>query len=301
MGHPFSLPISGAVNTHNDGQVFASNVSQDNAKVHYGNNINIESYQANYSLWPRSLQTRDTGLPSPERRVPKRKRMQDTDEVLREGQDPIEMAIAHLGELCLSMRHFRNDRDAQKLANWISVLVGTFEYEHAGSRLEHTVEALDSLQQELRLVNCVSINSASTSRRTIPSHVLEIKCKKSVVVLGKWEIRLDTTLCDSTDTKGRDVKESLSSLRVRPTGGPRKGAISVSAFFGERTNYLSRRFLSPTIIAYRTVDSSSEVFEMVRRDDVDGLYRLFTLQTASARDCDSEGRSLLSVSTLAPV
>ncbi|GAB7325078.1 hypothetical protein MBLNU13_g09169t1 [Cladosporium sp. NU13] len=133
MGHPFSLPISGAVNTHNDGQVFASNVSQANAKVHYGKNINIESYQANYSLWPRSLSTRGTGLPSPERRVPKRKRMQDTDEeeVLREGQDSIEMAIAHLGELYLSMRHFQNDPNAQKLANWISVLIGTFEDEHA--------------------------------------------------------------------------------------------------------------------------------------------------------------------------
>lgn len=35
---------------------------------------------------------------------------------------------------------------------------------------------------------------------------------------------------------------------------------------------------------------------MVRHDDVDGLVRIIALQKKSARDCDEDGRSLLSVS-----
>jgi hypothetical protein len=49
-------------------------------------------------------------------------------------------------------------------------------------------------------------------------------------------------------------------------------------------------------MAYRNVDSSSKVFELIRDDDVNGLTRLIALQEASRRDCDAEGRSLLYVS-----
>lgn len=65
---------------------------------------------------------------------------------------------------------------------------------------------------------------------------------------------------------------------------------------GERADHLQRSFFSATIIAYRTVDSSSEAFELVRRDNLDALVRLIALQKASARDCDADGRSLLFVS-----
>jgi hypothetical protein len=301
MGLSFSSPSSGGVISHRKGHVYTSIVTQDNARAHYGDNIAVKNYNTNYSLWPLPSSARDAELQHPTQSGPKRKRIHDVDADAegdsRQGQDPVDMAIDYLGQLCLSIQHFKKDRDAQRLAKCIRVLVGTFTDECAESRLEHTLDGLESLQNGLVSVNRVSINSAPSSRRTLPTHVFEVNRKSSVIIAGKWEIRLDTMNRDSIDTKGREVNESLSSLRLKPSGGPIVGGTSVSAFFGERTDYLQRSFFSPTIITYRTVDSSSEVFDLVRRDDVDGLVRLIALQKASARDCDGDGRSLLSVST----
>jgi hypothetical protein len=246
------------------------------------------------------LSARDKELTRPEQSGPKRKRIHDVDADAegnsRQGQDPIDMVIDHLSQLYLSIRHLQKDRDAQRLAKWIRVLVGTFTDEHAESQLEHTLEGLESLQNGLVSVNRVSVNSAPTSRRKLPMHVFEVKRKSSVVIVGRWEIRLDTMTRDSIDTKGQEVIESFSSLHLKPAGVPIVGDTSVSAFFGERTDHLQRSFFSPTIITYRIVDSSSEVFDLVRRDDMNGLVRLIALQKASVRDCDEDGRSLLFVS-----
>jgi len=297
MGLTFSSPSSDAVISRRNGHVYTSIVTQDNARAHYGDNIAVENYNTNFSLWSSLSSARDV---DPEQRGPKRKRIQDADaeEDSRQGQDPLDMAVDHLGQLCLSIQHFQKDGDAQRLAKWLRVLVGTFANEHAESRLEHTLDALESLQNGLVSVNRVSINSAPNSRRTLPTHMYEVRRKSSVIAVGKWEIRLDTMFRDSIDTAGHDVNESFSSLRLNLAGAPLVGGTSVSAFFGERTDYLQRSFLSPTIITYRTVDGSSEVFKLVKRDDVDGLVKLIALQRASARDCDEDGRSLLFVSTL---
>ena len=300
MGLNFSSPSSGVVTSHRNGHVYTSIVTQDNARTHYGDKIAVKNYNTNYSLWPQPSPAKDAVLPYPEQRGPKRKRIQDADAEVdsRHGQDPVDQAIDHLGQLFLTIQHFQKDRDAQRLAKWIRVLVGTFTDDHAESQLEHTIEGLESLQNGLVSVNRVSINSAPSSRRTLPTHIYEVKRKSSVVIVGRWEIRLDTMFRDSIDTKGREINESFSSLRLKPAGDSVIGGTSVSAFFGERTELLQRSFFSPTIITYRTVASSSEVFELVRHDDVDGLVKLIALQKASARDCDENGRSLLSVSTL---
>jgi hypothetical protein len=299
MGLTFSSPSNGAAISHRTGHVYTSVVTQDNARAHYGDNIAVKNYNTNFSLWTSSSSARDVELPCPEQRGPKRKRIQDADaeEDSRQGQDPVDMAVHHLGQLCLSIQHFQKDRDAQRLVKWLRLLVGSFTDEHTKSRLEHTLDTLESLQNGLVSVNRVSVNSAPNSRRTLPTHMYEVRRKSSVIVVGKWEIRLDTMFRDSIDTTGHDVNESFSSLRLNPAGAPVVGGTSVSAFFGERTDYLQRSFLSPTIITYRTVASSSEVFKLVERDDVDGLIRLIALQKASARDCDEEGRSLFFVST----
>ena len=300
MGLSFSSPSSGAVISHRNGHVYTSIVTQDNARAHYGDNIAVKNYNNNFSLWPLPSSARDVELSCLEQRGPKRKRIEDADaeEDSRQGQDPVDMAIDHLGQLCLSIQHFQKDGDAQRLAKWLRVLVGTFTDEHAESQLEHTLDALESLQNGLVSVNRVSINSTPTSRRTFPTHIYEVKRKSSVVVAGRWEVRLDTMFRDSIDTKGQEVNESFSTLRLKLAGATVAGGTSVSAFFGERTELLQRSFLSPTIITYRTVTDSSEVFELVRRDDVDGLVRLVALQKPSARDCDEDGRSLLFLSAL---
>jgi hypothetical protein len=179
---------------------------------------------------------------------------------------------------------------------WIRVLIDIFADEQAGSQLEHTLDGLHDLQDGLLMANCVKVNSASVSRRTLPTHVLEVKRSSSVITVGKWKLRLHTTVCESVDTAGRDVTESFSSLRLSPCGRSSVGGSSVAAFFGERADYLQRSVIHPTIMAYRNVDSSSKVFELIRDDDVNGLTRLIAIQEASTRDCDAEGRSLLYVS-----
>ena len=300
MGLSFSSPSSGAIRSHKNGHVYTSIVTRDNAQAHYGDRIAVQNYNTNYSIWPPSSSARDAEPPRLEQGGPKRKRIQDVDVEgpSRQGQDPVDMAIDHLGQLYLSIQHLQKDRDAQKLAKWIRLLVGAFTDEHAESQLEHTLDGLESLQNGLVSVNRVSINSAPSSRRSLLTHVYEVKRKSSVIVVGSWEIRLDTVIRDSIDTKGREVSESFSSLRLKPAGGAVVGGTSLSAFFGERTDHLQRSFFSPTIITYRTRDNSSEVFDLVYDDDVDGLIRLIALQKASARDCDADGRSLLFVSTL---
>lgn len=107
---------------------------------------------------------------------------------LAAGSRPCQHGIDHLGQLHLSIQHFQKGRDAQHLARWIRVLVGTFTDEHAESRLEHTLDGLESLQNGLVSVNCVSINSAPSSRCTLPTHVFEVNRKSSVIIAGKWEI-----------------------------------------------------------------------------------------------------------------
>ena len=221
-----------------------------------------------------------------------RKRLQDTD-TQREGQNPVDMAINHLGELCVSMQNCKRDGDAQSIARWIRVLIDQFADEPAGSRIGHPLDVLKSLQDGLLLANRIRVNSKSVSRRTIPTNVTEVNRKSSVVTFGKSELRLDTTTFESIDTTGQELIESFSALRLNPIGCPSKGGTSVTEFFDKRTDYLQRSFLCPTVIAYRTVHHSSKVFELVRQDDVDSLVRLFASQEESPRDCNESGASLL--------
>jgi hypothetical protein len=300
MGVYLSSLGSSAVDLPRNGHTYTSIVTRDNARAHYGDSINVQNYHTSISLWPASPPASTAISPSSELRTPKRKRIKDTDDTEgphREGQNPVEMAINHLSELYQNARYLEKDEDARRLLVWIRVLIDIFADEHADSQLEHTLDGLRNLQDGLLMANCVKVNSVSTSRRTLPMHILEVKRRSSVITVGKWKLQLHTTVCGSVDTAGRDVTESFSSLRLSPCGSSSVGGSSVAAFFGEREDYLQRSVLHPTIVAYRNVDSSSKVFELIRDDDVNGLTRLIALQEASTRDCDAEGRSLLNVST----
>jgi hypothetical protein len=195
------------------------------ALLNLSNITTIRKYHTSFSLWPPLLSTRDAELLSCEQRNSKRERISNTDVELslRKGQDPVNMAIDHLGELYLSMRHLEKDRGAQRLVRWIRVLLSAFTNEIDKSRLGRIYEELESLQDGLQLVNRVSVNSVSNSRRTMLAHLLGIKRQRSVINLGTWKIELDTVCRDSIDTIGRDVNKSLSSLRLKSTKSPGLG------------------------------------------------------------------------------
>lgn len=55
-------------------------------------------------------------------------------------------------------------------------------------------------------------------------------------------------------------------------------------------------FINPVILAYRIVPGKSEVFEMIRYDDLEGLKSLLADGKATIRDCDEYGATLLHVS-----
>ena len=182
MGLNFSSPSSGVVTSYRNGHVYTSIVTQDNARAHYGDKLAVSGYIANYSLWPLSSSAKDAKLPCPEQKCPKRKRIQDADVEVssRQGQNPVDVAIDCLGQLHLSVQHSQKD-----------------------------------LQDGLISVNRVSINSAPNSRRTVPTLMIEVKRKSSVIFIGRWQIRLDTVHCDSVDSKGREVNESFASLGLK--------------------------------------------------------------------------------------
>ena len=129
------------------------------------------------------------------------------------------MAIDCFGQLHLSVQHSQKDRDAQRLVKWIRVLVGTFTDKHTEPWVEHTLDGLESLQDGLISVNRVSINSAPNSRRKVPTHMVEVKRKSSVIFVGRWRVRRDTGRCDAVVSKGREVNESFTSLRLKPAEG----------------------------------------------------------------------------------
>jgi hypothetical protein len=299
MGVYLSSLGSSTVDLPRNGHTYTSIVTRDNARAHYGDSINVQNYHTSISLWPKSPPASTAIPPSPELRIPKRERIKDTEDIEgphREGQNPVEMAINHLSELYQNARYLEKDGDARRLLTWIRVLIDLFTDEHADSQLEHTLDGLHSLKDGLLMSNCVKVNSVSASRRTLPTHILDVKRISSVITVGKWKLQLHTIVCGSVDTAGRDVSESFSSLRLSPCERSSLGGSSVAAFFGEREDYLQRSVLHPTIISYRNVDSSSKVFKLIEADDVNGLTRLIALREALTRDCDEEGRSLLYVS-----
>lgn len=251
-----------AIKSRKNDHTYTSIVTRDNARAQYGDSITVQNYHTSISLWPRLLPTNDEIPPSEELRISKRKRVRETgmERPCREGQNPVGMAINHLRQLYHNVRYLERDEDAQRLVRWLRVLIGLSADEDANSRLEHSLDGLEGLQHGLLLANRVKVNSASVSRRTMPTHVLEVKRKSSVVTIGSWELRLDTTVCESVDSAGRDVSESFSSLGLRPIARSSVGLSSVAAFFGERTLYLQRNVIHPTIIAYRNVDSVPACF-----------------------------------------
>jgi hypothetical protein len=190
MGVYLSSLGSSAVDLPRNGHTYTSIVTRDNARAHYGDSINVQNYHTIISLWPISTPaSASNALPlSSGSRTSKRKRIKDTDDTEgphREGQNPVEMAINHLSELYQNARYFERDADAQRLLMWIRVLIDIFADEQAGSQLEHTLDGLHDLQDGLLMANCVKVNSASISRRTLPTHVLEVKRSSSVITVRK--------------------------------------------------------------------------------------------------------------------
>lgn len=70
----------------------------------------------------------------------------------------------------------------------------------------------------------------------------------------------------------------------------------IRAFFTQRTFSRGTFSLAPVVSFHAIIPNDSEVFDVVRHGDVDGLQRLLEVGNASLTDCDEDGHSLLWVS-----
>lgn len=199
-------------------------------------------------------------------------------------------ALGRLGKFSNSIKDQKLGKDARKIARHLRVLLDALQ--HDTSAPEHAQQEWDALKKCVVVADRVTINAASP--RTARTNVVKVDRKKDVIRFGQWQISLTTTIFHSRDALGREVTETDSRIRVEPSTnlvGP-----SIAIFVGERTDFFGNSFLHPTVFAYRNVDSSSKVFELIKKDDIDGLKSLLAVQGATTRDCDAENRSLLFVS-----
>lgn len=208
------------------------------------------------------------------------------------GDNPfLTLAINQLGDFSTSLRHQKQDEAAQRVISWIRVIVDAVGASDKASRRSHTTEDVARMNNGLLLTNRVGINSVG--QRRMPEQVIRATRKSSLIVFEKWKITPDTTSWAALDKHACEVTGSFSALRLTPL---HLGSASpIAAFFGERTDYLQSSVIHPTIFAYRSVSSKSEIFNIVARDDITSLMLLLAEQKATIRDIDEEGRSLLHV------
>lgn len=226
----------------------------------------------------------------------KRKRSaSDFEDKPGQGGNPfLTTAISQLGEFSTSMQHQKQDEAARKVVSWIRVVVDAIEANGTASLGTHTKEEIARMQNGLLLTNRVGINTID--QRRIPEQVIRLTRKSSLVIIEQWKVTLNTTCWEAVDEHGREARESFTALRLTPLD--LVSASPIAAFFGERTDYLQLSVIHPTILAYRHVNRSSKVFDILLNDDLTSLMLLLAEQKATIRDLDEEGRSLLHVSAV---
>jgi len=265
----------------------------DNARAHNGDVYNIRNF---YGSWPSALsrESQQGAILNSVRALAKRKRStSDLEGKLCRGENPfLTMAISQLSEFSTSLRHQKQDEAAQRVGSWIRVIVDAIDASETPAQRSHTKEELARMQHGLLLTNRVGINSVD--RRKVHEQVVRVTRKSSLIIFEKWKISLDTASWKAFDEHAREVTGSFSVLRLEPLSFA--SASPVAAFFGERTDCLYTSVIHPTVFAYRSVNSQSEVFKLVADDDIDGFMKILAEHKATTRDLDGDGRSLLHVS-----
>ena len=149
------------------------------------------------------------------------------------------------------------------------------------------------LKYQSKQTNHVKINEARLRHRL--TGVTEARGDVFSASTKDFELRLVTTTLNSKQANGFSKTRICHRLYMYSMGTRRRSHIT--AFFSEETDYHQTTWLHPNILAYNQLPSDSQVFDLVREDDLSGFKRLLYFGEASVRDCDEEGRPLLFVST----
>lgn len=73
-----------------------------------------------------------------------------------------------------------------------------------------------------------------------------------------------------------------------------------AAFYQRMTSDGGYHVIPPMLSIHVIIPDNSEIFGLVMNNDLPGIVNMFEQGRASLRDCDTKGRSLLSVSNLVP-
>lgn len=283
----------------NGGRSYSGFLVSDHARVHNGDHYTIQNY------YSRSVPAPDLLMHGGNSASPigsalvvrKRKRVEDTNYERRtDSNRNLYLAASQLADFSLCLQHQKRDRDAQRIAMWIRIVIDAMETEDVVGLLEHTSGELKDFQDGLVSVNRVFVNSLPARQRAALSPLVRNERRISTVLVGGWQIFLETLKRTSVDELGEDTTETMSTLRVLRPAHSTTDRRRFTVVFGETTDSLQRSVIYPTVMAFRHVGPDSEIFQLLEKsDDVDGLMRLLATH-ATLRDCDDDGVSLLAVS-----
>ena len=273
--------------TVRQGHVYSNIVASDNSRVHNGDNhstqiIHYHSY--NISEGPISI---------------KRKRLVDDvgDEPRFRDHQVLEKALAKLADFSTSIGHQKQNVAASKIAQRISIILDAFKQADNTAGEGHAAEELDKLKYRAILARRVGVNtSAQLANNKTRAKAIEVCRQHDTMEFGHWIITLSTRTVKYRDESGLESIESLSRLELCARHKTQLPTSPVTVLFGERTDFHESRFIPPTIMAYRPVSKDSEVFALIKNDDIDGFRALLSSQRATVRDCDADNQPLLYVS-----
>lgn len=280
------------------GHGYSSITVQGSAKAQLGNSthngdvvhVTCEHFHGTFSGNP-TVDSPEASTFGSERPLVKRKRhMHDGEDQSQRQHHTLGAVLTKLGEFSCSIKHQKLSKDARSVARHLCILLDNMR----GGELvsDHVQEDWERLKNSITVTERIVINALPA--RIARANVVRVDRKRDVIRFGQWKISLTTAVFHSRDAIGRESTETESAIRIEPSThlvGP-----VIAVFVGERTDFFGKSFVHPIVFAYRSVHNGSQIFALIKEDDIDGLMNLLATQGATTRDCDEQNRSLLYVS-----
>jgi hypothetical protein len=296
------------------GHTYSDIVTQNNARAHLGDVHNYGSastHSHNYYFCSRSSQHSSGSLTfgghaitgeASERLSLKRRRLPDENEYKHElnKEESLEHVLSKLGKFSKSIQDQRIGKDAKKIIRRVALALNAVRQQAGLTTLidledmytNHDEDDFENIGNSLIVAKKVDINVGF--RRTRHTKLTRVVRKHDELFFGQWKISLRTSIFEFRNEDSTGVIESLSSLYFDPRA--LDAGVPITVHFGETTIHSAVSFINPVILAYRIVPDDAEVFEVIQKDDLEGLIKLLADGKATLQDCDNRGGTLLHVS-----
>jgi hypothetical protein len=208
---------------------------------------------------------------------------------------PLDTVLANIATYSKSMSQSKAGKQAMQLAAQVTVFLDAIQKVNQRRFVPDIVDRqIRRLKARLKQTTGVKINEAR--QQCQPTRLSAARSEVLSVTFEHLQICLVTKTLDSRLSDGSPVTQTCSTLHVQPLGVSAPPRVSI--FFVEETDCDRTVWLHPNILAYNEVSCHAKVFDLVRRDDLNGFKELLQIGEASLRDCDREGRTLILVSLI---